>query len=142
MQLGSWRKHGAVRVINVKPSWEVSEFQSPIGNRKFLGSGIICEFRGARASRVLAMVSSPSQTSLRSFTTEVTETTKPFQVSEIGNHKSEWSEWDERHGRQCREGSGRVRREVPRYKSSIRPAVLKHRRPVGPLILVSHVPEL
>src|SRR5437899_12886773 len=88
------------------------------------------------------MVSSPSQTSLRSFTTEVTETTKPFQVSEIGNHKSEWSEWDERHGRQCREGSGRVRREVPRYKSSIRPAVRKHRRPVVPLILVSHVPEL
>ena len=37
----------------------------------------------------------------------------------FGNQKSEWSEWDERHGRQRREGSGRVRREVPRYKSEI-----------------------
>src|SRR4029077_13452660 len=37
----------------------------------------------------------------------------------VTNQKSEWSEWDERHGRQRREGSGRVRREVPRYKSEI-----------------------
>src|SRR6266496_5191192 len=48
----------------------------------------------------------------------------------LTNQKSEWSEWDERHGRQRREGSGRVRREVPRYKSYIRYPVQKQERPV------------
>jgi hypothetical protein len=33
--------------------------------------------------------------------------------------KSEWSDPDARHGRLSREGSGRARREMPRYKSNI-----------------------